>query len=164
MQRMESELAIAYEVQTCSSRQVARALLIGCLRYLPSCALSQRDYYDLFPGERQAGAHMGDISGKGFRRAADGHSARLHCAYSMEPETVGTPEALGDEAIQYRSQHLLPGRRRASSRLSKVCDDTLTISFFAAPAREVRHPCFWVLRCGGVRADHYCNQHLPPIC
>jgi sigma-B regulation protein RsbU (phosphoserine phosphatase) len=168
-QRMESELAIAYEVQN--------VLFPGKLPGLSSldvygvCHPARSvsgDYYDFIPlGSDRLVLTVGDISGKGISAAL--LMATVHAfirAYSMEPETVLAPEALGDGAPSNADRSIyFRGDGAASSRLStSMLMTTLNYQLFRCTPPEKFATMF--LGCYDAAACEltYCNAgHLPPI-
>jgi len=168
-QRMESELAIAYEVQNVLFPGKLPALssldVYGICH--PARSVSG-DYYDFIPlGSDRLVLTVGDISGKGISAAL--LMATVHAfirAYSMEPETVLAPEALGDGApsntdrsIYFRGDGAVPSRLSTSMLMT-----TLNYQLFRCTPPEKFATMF--LGCYDAAACEltYCNAgHLPPI-
>lgn len=168
-QRLESELAIAYEVQDLLFPHKFTGLpsleVYGVCR--PARSVSG-DYYDFIPlGTDRLVLAVGDISGKGISAAL--LMATVHAfvrAYSLEPEMVLTPAALGvrafsngDPSMYYRGDgitqsQLVPGMLMA----------TLNYQLFRSTPPEKYATMFLGCYDATVRELKYCNAgHLPPI-
>jgi sigma-B regulation protein RsbU (phosphoserine phosphatase) len=168
-QRLESELAIAHEVQDLlfphKFKDLASLEVYGVCR--PARSVSG-DYYDFI----SLGAHrlvlaVGDISGKGISAAL--LMATVHAfvrAYSLEPDMVLTPAALGvrafsngDPRMYYRGDgatqlQLAPG----------MLMTTLNYQLFRSTPPEKYATMFLGCYDATVRELKYCNAgHLPPI-
>jgi len=168
-QRMESELAIAYEVQNVLFP--GKLLGLSSLDVYGVCHPARSvsgDYYDFIPlGSDRLVLTMGDISGKGISAAL--LMATVHAfirAYSMEPETVLAPEALGDGALSNVDRRIyFRGDGAAPSRLStSMLMTTLNYQLFRCTPPEKYATMFLGCYDAAARELTYCNAgHLPPI-
>jgi sigma-B regulation protein RsbU (phosphoserine phosphatase) len=168
-QRLESELAIAHEVQDLlfphKFKDLASLEVYGVCR--PARSVSG-DYYDFIPlGTDRLVLAVGDISGKGISAAL--LMATVHAfvrAYSLEPDMVLTPAALGvrafskgDPRMYYRGDgatqsQLAPGMLMA----------TLNYQLFRSTPPEKYATMFLGCYDATGRELRYCNAgHLPPI-
>ncbi|MFZ0591124.1 MAG: SpoIIE family protein phosphatase [Bryobacteraceae bacterium] len=168
-QRLESELAIGHEVQDSLFPHEFRGLtsleVYGVCR--PARSVSG-DYYDFIPlGADRLVLAVGDISGKGISAAL--LMATVHAfvrAYSLEPDMVLTPVALGvgafssgDPRMYYR------GDGATQSQLDPgMLMTTLNYQLFRCTPPEKYATMFLGCYDATVRELKYCNAgHLPPI-
>ena len=168
-QRLESELAIGHEVQDSLFPHEFRGLtsleVYGVCR--PARSVSG-DYYDFIPlGTDRLVLAVGDISGKGISAAL--LMATVHAfvrAYSLEPDMVLTPVALGvgafssgDPRMYYR------GDGATQSQLDPgMLMTTLNYQLFRCTPPEKYATMFLGCYDATVRELKYCNAgHLPPI-
>jgi sigma-B regulation protein RsbU (phosphoserine phosphatase) len=169
MQRLESEVAIAYEVQNmlfpCQFPELASLDVYGVCR--PARSVSG-DYYDFIPlGSDNLVLAVGDISGKGISAALLMAAAHAFVrAYSMEQDMVSTPVAMeagtrsnGDHRIYIR------GGGATQSRLSPGrLMTTLNYQLFRCSPPEKYATMFLGCYDAAARELTYCNAgHLPPI-
>jgi sigma-B regulation protein RsbU (phosphoserine phosphatase) len=168
-QRMESELAIAYEVQNVLfPGKLPRLSSLDVYGVCHPARSVSGDYYDFIPlGSDRLVLTMGDISGKGISAAL--LMATVHAfirAYSMEPETVLTPEALGDgvpsnadRTIYFRGDGAAPSRLSTSMLMT-----TLNYQLFRCTPPEKYATMFLACYDAPACALTYCNAgHPPPI-
>ena len=163
-QRLESELAIAYEVQDLlfphKFTELDSLEVYGVCR--PARSVSG-DYYDFIPlGADRLALAVGDISGKGISAAL--LMATVHAfvrAYSLEPQMVLTTAALGigDHPMYYR------GDGTTQSQLSPaMLMSTLNYQLFRCTPPEKYATIFLGCYDATMRELTYCNAgHLPPI-
>jgi phosphoserine phosphatase RsbU/P len=168
-QRLESELAIAYEVQDLLFPHKFTGLssleVYGVCR--PARSVSG-DYYDFIPlsADRLVLA-MGDISGKGISAAL--LMATVHAfvrAYSLEPEMVLTPVASaagalssGDPGMYYRGDGITQSQLAPGMLMT-----TLNYQLFRSTPPEKYATMFLGCYDATRRQLTYSNAgHLPPI-
>lgn len=168
-QRLESELAIAYEVQNLLFPHKFTGLpsleVYGVCR--PARSVSG-DYYDFIPlGSDRLVLAVGDISGKGISAAL--LMATVHAfvrAYSLEPEMVLTPVALGvrvfsngDPSMYYRGDGITQSQLAPGTLMT-----TLNYQLFRSTPPEKYATMFLGCYDATVGKLKYCNAgHLPPI-
>jgi phosphoserine phosphatase RsbU/P len=168
-QRLESELAIAYEVQDLLFPHKFTGLtsleIYGVCR--PARSVSG-DYYDFIPlGTDRMVLAVGDISGKGISAAL--LMATVHAfvrAYSLEPAMVLTPVALGvgvfysgDPRMYYRGDGITQSQLAPGMLMT-----TLNYQLFRGTPSEKYATMFLGCYDATVRELRYCNAgHLPPI-
>jgi phosphoserine phosphatase RsbU/P len=168
-QRLESELAIAYEVQDLLFPHEFTGLtsleVYGVCR--PARSVSG-DYYDFIPlGTDRLVLAVGDISGKGISAAL--LMATVHAfvrAYSLEPDMVLTPVALGvgafsngDPRMYYRGDGITQSQLAPGMLMT-----TLNYQLFRSTPPEKYATMFLGCYDATVRELKYCNAgHLPPI-
>jgi sigma-B regulation protein RsbU (phosphoserine phosphatase) len=168
-QRMESELAIAYEVQDLlfphTLMDLASLDVYGVCR--PARSLSG-DYYDFIPlGSDRLVLAVGDISGKGIPAAL--LMATVHAfvrAYSLAPDMELTSATLETGALTKIDRRIYsPGDGVAPLRLSPaILMANLNYQVFRCTPPEKYATMF--LACYDAKACEltYCNAgHLPPI-
>jgi sigma-B regulation protein RsbU (phosphoserine phosphatase) len=169
MQRLESELTIGHEVQDSLFPHRFRGLpsleVYGVCR--PARSVSG-DYYDFIPlGADGLLLAVGDISGKGISAAL--LMATVHAfvrAYSLEPDVILTPVALGagafskgDSRMYYRGDgatqtQLAPG----------MLMTTLNYQLFRCTALEKYATMFLACYDATMHELKYCNAgHPPPL-
>ncbi len=167
-QRLESELAIAREVQDLLFPHTFTALpsleVYGCCQSARSVS---GDYYDFISlGNDRLVLAVGDISGKGISAAL--LMATTHAfvrAYSLEPDIVSTPEPKfgafydGDPRMYYR------GGETLQSQLSPgMLMTTLNYQLFRCTPPEKYATMFLGCYDAAARELKYCNAgHLPPV-
>ncbi len=163
-QRLESELAVAYEVQNLlfphKFTELDSLEVYGVCR--PARSVSG-DYYDFIPlGADRLVLAVGDISGKGISAAL--LMATVHAfvrAYSLEPEMVLATAALGtgDHPMYYR------GDGTTQSQLSPaMLMTTLNYQLFRCTPPEKYATMFLGCYDATLGELTYCNAgHLPPI-
>lgn len=168
-QRLESELAIGHEVQDLlfphNFTDLASLEVYGVCR--PARSVSG-DYYDFIPlGADRLVLAMGDISGKGISAAL--LMATVHAfvrAYSLEPDMVVTPAALGvgafyggDPRMYYR------GDGTTQSQLAPgMLMTTLNYQLFRSTPPEKYATMFLGCYDATARELKYSNAgHPPPI-
>ena len=167
--RLESELAIAYEVQDLLFPHKFTGLssleVYGICR--PARSVSG-DYYDFIPlGADRLVLAVGDISGKGISAAL--LMATVHAfvrAYSLEPDMVFAPVALGVGAFSNRDPHMYyRGDGITQSQLAPgMLMTTLNYQLFRSTPPEKYATMFLGCYDATVRELKYCNAgHLPPI-
>jgi sigma-B regulation protein RsbU (phosphoserine phosphatase) len=158
-QRLESELAIAYEVQNLlfphPLTQLASLESYGVCR--PARSVSG-DYYDFIPlGTDRLVLAMGDISGKGISAAL--LMATVHAfvrAYSLEPETIVSAAGAG---MYYRG-----GSTTVAQLSPAMLMTTLNYQLFRCTPPEKYATLFLGCYDATLRELTYCNAgHLPPI-
>jgi phosphoserine phosphatase RsbU/P len=168
-QRLESELAIAHEVQELlfphKFTDLSSLEVYGVCR--PARSVSG-DYYDFIPlGTDRLVLAVGDISGKGISAAL--LMATVHAfvrAYSLEPDMVLTPVALGvgafsngDPRMYYRGDGITQSRLAPDMLMT-----TLNYQLFRSTPPEKYATMFLGCYDATVRELKYCNAgHLPPI-
>jgi phosphoserine phosphatase RsbU/P len=168
-QRLESELAIAHEVQDLLFPHKFTGLtsleIYGVCR--PARSVSG-DYYDFIPlGTDRMVLAVGDISGKGISAAL--LMATVHAfvrAYSLEPAMVLTPVALGvgafysgDPRMYYRGDGITQSQLAPGMLMT-----TLNYQLFRGTPSEKYATMFLGCYDATVRELRYCNAgHLPPI-
>lgn len=168
-QRMESELAFAYEVQDLLFPHKLMDLtsldVYGVCR--PARSLSG-DYYDFIPlGTDRLVLAVGDISGKGIPAAL--LMATVHAfvrAYSLAPDRVSTPGALTAGALSNGDRRVsLPGSGATPLHLSPaLLMATLNYQVFRCTPPEKYATMFLGCYDATARELTYCNAgHLPPI-
>ena len=168
-QRLESELTIAYEVQDLLFPHKFTGLtsleVYGVCR--PARSVSG-DYYDFIPlGTDRLVLAVGDISGKGISAAL--LMATVHAfvrAYSLEPDMVLTPVALGVGAFSNGDPHMYyRGDGVTQSQLAPgMLMTTLNYQLFRSTPPEKYATMFLGCYDATVRELKYCNAgHLPPI-
>ena len=168
-QRMESELAFAYEVQDLlfphTLMDLASLDVYGVCR--PARSLSG-DYYDFIPlGSDRLVLAVGDISGKGIPAAL--LMATVHAfvrAYSLAPDMELTSATLETGALTKIDRRIYsPGDGVAPLRLSPaILMANLNYQVFRCTPPEKYATMF--LACYDAKACEltYCNAgHLPPI-
>ncbi len=168
-QRLENELAIAHEVQDSlfphKFTDLPSLEVYGVCR--PARAVSG-DYYDFIPlGTDRLVLAMGDISGKGISAAL--LMATVHAfvrAYSLEPDMVLTPVALGvgafskgDPRMYYRGDGITQSQLAPGMLMT-----TLNYQLFRNTPPEKYATMFLGCYDATVRELKYCNAgHPPPI-
>ncbi|MGA7463362.1 MAG: SpoIIE family protein phosphatase [Candidatus Korobacteraceae bacterium] len=167
-QRMESELAIAHEVQD--------LLYPEDLSGLPSLEVHgvcqpartvSGDYYDFIPlSEERLVLAVGDISGKGISAAL--LMATVHAfvrAYSLEPELTVASVAVGAGASEREMLTLSHGNGNAVAGLSPaVLMSTLNYQLFRSTPPEKYATMFLGCYDAASRSLIYSNAgHLPPL-
>lgn len=168
-QRLESELAIAFDVQDLLFPHKFTGLtsleVYGVCR--PARSVSG-DYYDFIPlGTDSLVLAVGDISGKGISAAL--LMATVHAfvrAYSLEPGMVLTPVALGvgafsnsDPRMYYRGDGITQSQLAPGMLMT-----TLNYQLFRSTPPEKYATMFLGCYDATVRELKYCNAgHLPPI-
>lgn len=168
-QRMESELAIAHEVQDLLFPHKFTGLpsleVYGVCR--PARSVSG-DYYDFIPlGADRLVMALGDISGKGISAAL--LMATVHAfvrAYSLVPEMVLTPAALaagafsnGNSRMYYRGDGITQSQLAPGMLMT-----TLNYQLFRGTPSEKYATMFLGCYDATARELKYCNAgHLPPI-
>jgi len=168
-QRMESELAFAYEVQDLLFPHALMDLtsldVYGVCR--PARSLSG-DYYDFIPlGSDQLVLAVGDISGKGIPAAL--LMATVHAfirAYSLAPEMELTSATLETGALTKIDRRIYsPGDGAVQPRLSPdILMANLNYQVFRCTPPEKYATMFLGCYDATKRDLTYCNAgHLPPI-
>jgi sigma-B regulation protein RsbU (phosphoserine phosphatase) len=168
-QRLESELAIAHEVQDLlfphKFKSLASLEVYGVCR--PARSVSG-DYYDFIPlGADRLVLAVGDISGKGISAAL--LMATVHAfvrAYSLEPDRVLTPAALGVRALSHGDPRMYyRGDGTTQSKLAPgMLMTTLNYQLFRSTPPEKYATMFLGCYDATVRELKYCNAgHPPPI-
>ncbi len=168
-QRLESELAIGREVQESlfphEFPELSSLEVYGVCR--PARSVSG-DYYDFIPlGADRLVLALGDISGKGISAAL--LMATVHAfvrAYSLEPEMVLTPAALGagefsrrDPRMYYRGDGITQSQLTPGMLMT-----TLNYQLFRSTPAAKYATMFLGCYDGSARELTYCNAgHLPPI-
>jgi sigma-B regulation protein RsbU (phosphoserine phosphatase) len=164
-QRMESELAIAHEVQTLlfpADLSAVRALEVhGVCK--PARTVSG-DYYDFIPlSDNRLVVAVGDISGKGISAAL--LMATVHAfvrAYSLEPERTLASVALGAGAGE-GGVVTLPGDSDGELSPATLMS-TLNYQLYRSTPPEKYATMFLACYDAGPRALTYSNGgHLPPL-
>jgi phosphoserine phosphatase RsbU/P len=168
-QRLESELAIAYEVQDLLFPHNFAGL--SSLEVYGACHPARSvsgDYYDFIPlGTDRLVLAVGDISGKGISAAL--LMATVHAfvrAYSLEPGMVLPPVALGvgafsngDPRMYYRGDGITQSQLAPGMLMT-----TLNYQLFCSTPPEKYATMFLGCYDATVRELKYCNAgHLPPI-
>jgi sigma-B regulation protein RsbU (phosphoserine phosphatase) len=168
-QRLESELAIAYEVQDLLFPHNFAGL--SSLEVYGVCHPARSvsgDYYDFIPlGTDRLVLAVGDISGKGISAAL--LMATVHAfvrAYSLEPGMVLPPLALGvgafsngDPRMYYRGDGITQSQLAPGMLMT-----TLNYQLFRSTPPEKYATMFLGCYDATVRELKYCNAgHLPPI-
>jgi sigma-B regulation protein RsbU (phosphoserine phosphatase) len=166
-QRLESELAIAHEVQTLLfPRQFSDLSALEVYGVCQPARTVSGDYYDFIPlrNDRLMLA-VGDISGKGISAAL--LMATVHAfvrAYSLEPQHALKPALLGagaggDRGSQCLTLDLPQGECAPGSLMS-----TLNYQLYRATPPEKYATMFLGCYDGASRTLTYSNAgHLPPI-
>jgi sigma-B regulation protein RsbU (phosphoserine phosphatase) len=168
-QRMESELAFAYEVQDLlfphNFADLAALDTYGVCR--PARSLSG-DYYDFIPlGSDRLVLAVGDISGKGVPAAL--LMATVHAfirAYSLAPDMELTSATLETGALTKIDRQIYPpGNGAAQLRLSPaMLMATLNYQVFRCTPPEKFATMFLGCYDAAKRELTYCNAgHVPPI-
>ena len=167
-QRMESELAIAHEVQALlfpADLSGLRGLEVhGVCR--PARTVSG-DYYDFIPlSESRLVLAVGDISGKGISAAL--LMATVHAfvrAYSLEPERTLASVAVGAGVSRHDVVGMKPGNGDAGADISPASlMSTLNYQLFRSTPPEKYATMFLASYDQGTRALTYSNAgHLPPL-
>jgi len=168
-QRMESELAFAYEVQDLLFPHTLMGLtsldVYGVC--LPARSLSG-DYYDFIPlGSDRLVLAVGDISGKGIPAAL--LMATVHAfvrAYSLAPDMELTSATLETGALTKIDRRIYrPGDGVTTPRLSPaVMMANLNYQVFRCTPPEKYATMFLACYDAKARELTYCNAgHLPPI-
>jgi len=167
-QRLESELAIAREVQDLlfphSFAELPSLEVFGVCR--PARSVSG-DYYDFISlGTDRLALAIGDISGKGISAAL--LMATVHAfvrAYSLEPDMVLPPELRveaisdGDPSMYYRTGGAMPTHLSSGMLMT-----TLNYQLFRCTPPEKYATMFLGCYNATRRELKYCNAgHLPPI-
>jgi sigma-B regulation protein RsbU (phosphoserine phosphatase) len=165
-QRLENELAIAYQVQDLlfphKFAGLASLEVYGVCR--PARSVSG-DYYDFVPlGAERLVLAVGDISGKGISAAL--LMATVHAfvrAYSLEPGMVPAPEAGafsgGNPSMYYRGDGLTQSRLAPGMLMT-----TLNYQLFHGTPVEKYATMFLACYDATMRELKYCNAgHLPPV-
>jgi sigma-B regulation protein RsbU (phosphoserine phosphatase) len=169
MQRMESELAIAYEVQEVlfphTLPELASLDVYGVCR--PARMVSG-DYYDFISlGRDRLVLAVGDISGKGISAALLMATAHAFVrAYSLPPDRVSTPAELGaallvdaDRSNYFWGDGAVPSRPSVGMLMS-----ALNHQLFRCTSTEKFATMFLGCYDEALRELTYCNAgHLPPI-
>ena len=169
MQRMESELAIAYEVQNVlfphKLPEVASLEVYGICR--PARSVSG-DYYDFIPlGSDRLVLAVGDISGKGISAAL--LMATTHAfvrAYSLPPDRVSPPDGRGTAILLNADRSMyFWGDGAGQSRPSVgMLMSALNHQLFRCTSQEKYATMFLGCYDAAIRELTYCNAgHLPPI-
>jgi sigma-B regulation protein RsbU (phosphoserine phosphatase) len=169
MQRMESELAIANEVQKvlfpASISELNSLEVYGVCR--PARSVSG-DYYDFIPlGSGGLMLALGDISGKGISAAL--LMATVHAfvrAYSLEANMGSIPPAWGTGMLSKVDRSTRrPGDGAAQSRPSvSMLMSTLNHQLFRCTSPEKYATMFLGCYNAALSEFTYCNAgHLPPI-
>jgi len=166
-QRLESELAIAHEVQTLLfPKQISNLSALEVYGVCQPARTVSGDYYDFIPlrNDRLMLA-VGDISGKGISAAL--LMATVHAfvrAYSLEPQHSLEPALLGTgtdgrSGSQCLTLDLPQGECAPGSLMS-----TLNYQLYRATPPEKYATMFLGCYDGTTRTLTYCNAgHLPPI-
>jgi len=163
-QRMESELAFAYEVQDLlfphKFTELPSLDVFGLCR--PARSVSG-DYYDFIPvGDDRLVLAVGDISGKGISAAL--LMATVHAfvrAYSLEPDLVSAPAASGVGQLHSSSWGDAATQVRPSPGTLLT---TLNYQLFRCTPPEKYATMFLAFYDATSRELSYCNAgHLPPI-
>lgn len=157
-QRLESELAIAYEVQ---NLLFPHLITVDSLEIYGVCRPARSvsgDYYDFIPlGTDRLVLALGDISGKGISAAL--LMATVHAfvrAYSLEPEMVSATTGAG---MYYRG-----GSTTVAQLSPAVLMTTLNYQLFRCTPPEKYATVFVACYDETLRQLTYCNAgHLPPI-
>ena len=168
-QRLESELAIAHEVQDSLFPHTLTNLdsleVYGVCR--PARSVSG-DYYDFIPlGTHRLMLALGDVSGKGISAAL--LMATVHAfirAYSLEPDMVLTPVVLGVGAFSNAVPRMYyRGDGTTQSQLAPgMLMTTLNYQLLRSTSPEKYATMFLGCYDATVRELRYCNAgHLPPI-
>ena len=167
-QRMESELAIAHEVQALlfpADQSGLRTLEVhGVCR--PARTVSG-DYYDFIPlREDRLLLAVGDISGKGISAAL--LMATVHAfvrAYALEPERTLASLALGAGVSGANALKLNGTSRSSNGELSPAfLMSTLNYQLFRSTPPEKYATLFLACYDANARALTYSNAgHLPPL-
>ena len=168
-QRLESELAIAHEVQDLlfphKFKDLASLEVYGVCR---PARLVSGDYYDFISlGADRMVLAVGDISGKGISAAL--LMATVHAfvrAYSLEPDMVLTPAALGVRAFSNGDPRMYyRGEGATQSQLAPgMLMTTLNYQLFRSTPPEKYATMFLGCYDASMRELKYCNAgHLPPI-
>ena len=168
-QRMESELAFAYEVQDLLFPHTLMGLasldVYGVC--LPARSLSG-DYYDFIPlGNDRLVLAVGDISGKGIPAAL--LMATVHAfvrAYSLAPDMELTSATLETGAVTKIDRRIYrPGDGAVALRLSPATlMANLNYQVFRCTPPEKYATMFLACYDAKARELTYCNAgHLPPI-
>jgi sigma-B regulation protein RsbU (phosphoserine phosphatase) len=168
-QRMESELAFAYEVQDLLFPHTLMGLasldVYGVCR--PARSLSG-DYYDFIPlGNDRLVLAVGDISGKGIPAAL--LMATVHAfvrAYSLAPDMELTSATLETGAVTKIDRRIYrPGDGAVALRLSPATlMANLNYQVFRCTPPEKYATMFLACYDAKARELTYCNAgHLPPI-
>ncbi|MGB9408142.1 MAG: PP2C family protein-serine/threonine phosphatase, partial [Terracidiphilus sp.] len=169
MQQMESELAIAYEVQNVlfphKFPELASLEVYGVCR--PARSVSG-DYYDFIPlGSDRLVLAVGDISGKGISAALLMATAHAFVrAYSLEPDTVSMLTASGDGAFSNVDRSISRRGDGAAQSWPSVGTlmTTLNYQLFRCTSPEKYATMFLGCYDAAMREMTYCNAgHLPPI-
>ena len=169
MQRMESELAIAYEVQEVlfphKLPELASLDVYGVCR---PARLVSGDYYDFIPvGRDRLVLAVGDISGKGISAALLMATAHAFVrAYSLPRDRVSTPAELGaalridaDRSNYFWGDGAVPSRPSVGMLMS-----TLNHQLFRCTSPEKYATMFLGCYDEALRELTYCNAgHPPPI-
>jgi sigma-B regulation protein RsbU (phosphoserine phosphatase) len=164
-QRMESELAIAHEVQTLLFPADLSGLqtleVHGVCR--PARTVSG-DYYDFIPlSEERLVLAVGDISGKGISAAL--LMATVHAfvrAYSLEPQRTLASVALGAGADSDVSERI--GGENSSELSPGFLMSTLNYQLFRSTPPEKYATMFLASYDAASRSLTYSNAgHLPPL-
>ena len=168
-QRLESELAIAHEVQDSLFPHTLTNLesLEVCGVCRPARSVSG-DYYDFIPlGTHRLMLALGDVSGKGISAAL--LMATVHAfvrAYSLEPDMVLPPVALGVGAFSHGDPRMYyRGDGTTQSQLAPgMLMTTLNYQLFRSTPEEKYVTMFLGCYDATVRELNYCNAgHPPPI-
>ncbi len=169
MQHMESELAIAYEVQNVlfphKFPELASLEVYGVCR--PARSVSG-DYYDFIPlGSNRLVLAVGDISGKGISAALLMATAHAFVrAYSLEPDTASMQAASGDGAFSNVNRSISRRGDGAAQSWPSVgmLMTTLNYQLFRCTSPEKYATMFLGCYDAAMREMTYCNAgHLPPI-
>ena len=169
MQRIENELAIAYEVQEVlfphTLPELASLDVYGVCR--PARMVSG-DYYDFISlGRDRLVLAVGDISGKGISAALLMATAHAFVrAYSLPPDRVSTPSELGaallvdaDRSNYFWGDGAVPSRPSVGMLMS-----ALNHQLFRCTSQEKFATMFLGCYDDAARELTYCNAgHLPPI-
>jgi sigma-B regulation protein RsbU (phosphoserine phosphatase) len=169
MQRIENELAIAYEVQEVlfphTLPELASLDVYGVCR---PARLVSGDYYDFISlGRDRLVLAVGDISGKGISAALLMATAHAFVrAYSLPPDRVSTPAELGaallvdaDCSNYFWGDGAVPSRPSVGMLMS-----ALNHQLFRCTSQEKFATMFLGCYDETARELTYCNAgHLPPI-
>jgi sigma-B regulation protein RsbU (phosphoserine phosphatase) len=169
MQQMESELAIAYEVQeVLFPHKLPELASLDVYGVCSPARLVSGDYYDFISlGRERLVLAVGDISGKGISAALLMATAHAFVrAYSLPPDRVSTLTELGaalqidaDRSNYFWGDGAVPSRPSVGMLMS-----TLNHQLFRCTSPEKYATMFLGCYDEAVRELTFCNAgHLPPI-
>lgn len=167
-QRLESELAIAHEVQELLfPRQISELLTLEVHGVCRPARTVSGDYYDFIPlhADRLVLA-VGDISGKGISAAL--LMATVHAfvrAYSLEPDLAlaAVPAELGAPSIGGAQMYFQSNGNRESELSPAILMATLNYQLYRSTPPEKYATMFLGSYDAGSRHLTYSNAgHLPP--